>query len=553
MLAVAYSNVASLLLARVAERRAEWGVRAALGAARGRLLREALLESVLIAASSGMLSILLSYWGIHLLGSLLPVERMPAWVRPGIDGRVFAFAIGVGLITVAGIGLWPALEASRVDPVSVIKAGDTHAVAGGRHARQGRIAIMLELALATTLLVVVLLLVRTYIKVSAVDVGFDASRVLEAVIRLPEGNQIPPARQEELYEQVVSYLTATPDVEAVALRGEYAGPEPGIGRADSGLTRGDGIERGDKESDTPRFGIYQPKAPSRSAVRGLYPFPTIWVVSPDFFRVLGLRIVRGRSFGVGDRPGAPPVAIVSERLAHHLWPGDDPIGHTLVFEKDGAPVTIIGVASNIRQPTFGRRGFAVDVLPDVYVPAQQALVSAPELLVRPRVVSRASSAMIGAAVHSVAPTAAVERIEWVSDHFARAVVLLRPLGAMIAAFAAGTLCLAVVGIYGVISYSVVRRTREIGIRAALGASPSAIIRLVMRDGTGVMVRGLIIGLSGAVLLSTALRRVFWGVSSLDTISYGAATLLLGIVGLIACYVPARRATRVPAASALRQL
>jgi hypothetical protein len=406
------------------------------------------------------------------------------------------------------------------------------------------------------LLVAVMLLVRTYRSIAAADLGYAPERVLAATVRLDPVRYLTGHEQAHFYRNVVQLLHAQSDVEFTAFRGTYDGLLSEIAGASRGprlsANRGGGVE-GDASSSSAGLGIYMSEDRTQSAVRGLYPVPAVHAISDDFFRVLGARLVSGRAFDAGDREGTTPVAVVSERLARHLWKGAAPLGRGLALHKTGAPVIVVGVVADIRQPTFGRRGLAVEALPDIYLSDRQAVLRNAEILVRPRSVERTKErGAIEAAVRSMDSAQVVTRVVRLSDEVGRSTMVLKPLGALMLAFAICALCLAVVGIYGVIACSVVRRTREIGIRLALGASQASIVRLVVRGGVPLLTAGIGTGLLGAILVGAALRHALWGVSPLDPWSHLAVALALVAIGLLACYIPALRGARISAAVALRQ-
>lgn len=558
------SNVASLLLARAVARRGEMAIRAALGATRGALLRQLVLENLLVAGGAALVALGLSHWGIRVVAGLVPLGNMPGWVELGLDLRSFGFAFGAAFLSVLGFGLWPALEVLRVNLNAALKASGEQGATRGSRTRQGRFAVGVELAGATLLLVAVALLGRTYLKIATVDLGYEPERIVEARVGFDKARYASPRAVLDFHQEVLANLERRPGVESVALRGSYSGlvleasGPAGDAAADAagvGVAAGPGAAASSAAA-AEHFGIYRAED-REQPVSGLRPAPSARVVSDGFFRTLGLRLVAGRGFGPDDHAGSTPVAVISKRLARYLWEGADPLGRVLTLRPGGPPVVVVGVASDLRVAGSHRRGLSVDALPDLFLSERQAVAGQPELLVRvPLELARQGDLAptrlaLVEAVRMVDPTQAVVRAESLAE-LARGTVVLRPIGLLLAAFALVALVLALVGIYGVISYTVARRTREFGVRLALGAAPASITLLVLRGGVTTIGTGIGAGLLGAALLTVALRPFIWGVSRLDPLTYLAVAVLLGGAGVAACLIPARRAMRIPAAVALRE-
>jgi putative ABC transport system permease protein len=555
VLLVACSNVATLLLARSAERRSEMAVRASLGASRRRLLRQNLTESALIAFVAGVSGTLLSMWGIRLMLHLVPTANFPSWVRFGIDGRVLAFTVVLSLLAVFAFGLLPALEGTRVDLVAAMKGGDTGASARGG-TRRGRIVIVVEMAAAVILSIAVALVGRSYRNATSTDPGFDATRVLTVQALFDGGAYTTRDARARYYAALMDRLRQRPGVGGVASRGWYAGMRAtsiATGSATARRATATARTQDSVATTTDRdAGIYTGNDLTRSAITGLRPFPSELVVSDDYFRVLGLPLLRGRTFGAGDTQGSSPVVVVSERLARHLWPGENPLGRTLRIGKSGTPLTVVGVATNARPLRFGSRGLHADPLPDLYLSTRQALEESTQLLVRATADPAVVASSLAGTARTVDRNLALSPVRTLAEEMDVTTIVLRAIGSIMSVFAASGLCLALMGIFGVIAHTVARRTSEIGIRMALGATPPNVIRLVMRDGVRLIAIGLGTGLIASVALSRALRLVLLNVSPLDALTYAGVAALFTTVALIACYLPARRATRVAPASALRQ-
>jgi putative ABC transport system permease protein len=295
-----------------------------------------------------------------------------------------------------------------------------------------------------------------------------------------------------------------------------------------------------------------PSDPASPAARGLYPAPGYHVISDDYFRVLGLRLRAGRGFDMSDRDGSPPVVVLSERMARHLWKGENPIGQMLRIGQTGPLLTVIGVVSDVRTPTFGIRGLGTDPHPDLYLSERQATSASATLLVRARTDARALESSVTAAVRALDPEQAVVSVGTLAEEIALTTSVIRVLALIFAAFAGCALVLALIGIYGVISYSVAQRTRELGIRMALGATTPDVLRTVLRRGVQLTAVGLAIGLVAAVLLSRAMSGALRGLAPVSVATYAAATITFAAVALLAAYLPARRAARVDPMVALRE-
>lgn len=543
VLLVACSNVATLMLARSVDRRAEMAVRASLGASRQRLIRQNLTESVLVGLVAGAAGALLSVWGVRLMTGLVPIQSFPSWLQFGVDVRVLFFTFGISLIAVGAFGLLPALEGTRIDLATALKSGGDRAVTSQSGRRRGRVVVVAELASAVVLFVAVALLARSYRNVTTIDPGFDAYHVL-AVTPVLDPAQYPDAERRSRYvEALGARLSAHPGVAAVASRGYYGGSI-----APSSAHSSDSTQAAAGDSH-----IYLGNDVTTPADRGLWPFPQVHVVSDDYFRTLALPLLRGRPFRATDVAGSAPVVIVSDRLARHLWKAADPIGRTLRVGKAGPELTVVGVAHDVREVRFSARGLRADPLPDLYLSNRQAIQNNIDLLVRATGNPVSLESAVLDAARRVDRDQVISRMETLAgDALAGGALMLRPLGIAMSVFAIAGLALALIGIFGVIAHNVARRTNEIGIRMALGAAQPDIVRLVMRDGTRLIAMGLMIGLLAAAALSRAMRLVVFGVSPLDAVTYSSVAMLFTAVALAACYIPARRATRVEPGLALKR-
>lgn len=518
LLLIACANVASLLLGRAASREREIAVRVALGAGRGRILRQLAAESALLALLGGGVGLALGTWGVDLLLALAP-QGLAGLKGVRLDLPLVAFAFLASLAAGLIVGLAPALQAFRVDVNAALKEGGRGGSAGGGHARVRRTLVAVEVAACVLLLVGAGLLIRSLDRLLAVDPGFDAANVTTVAIDLPERAYAAPAAQQAYFERATRELATLPGVRAVAA-------------AQTIPFAVDWVFSFSIEG--------RPEDPP-----GKEPSANYYAVTPDYFRAMGIRVVRGRAFTEADGRDGRRVAIINEKLARQFFPDGDALGKRIGYARDGWQ-EIVGIAADTKQ--YGLTGPATYQL---YEPMAQRPVSAMTLVVRG---ARDPAAMIPdirarlAGLDADQPLGAVKPLEQiVSESVSRqrfAVVLL-------GIFAGIALVLAIVGIYGVISDAVTHRTREIGIRLALGARAGDCIRLMMGQGIVPVLVGLGVGLVAALAATPILASLLYEVSATDPVTLGLVTALIAGVALVASYVPARRVTRVDPMAALR--
>lgn len=538
VLLVASTNVVNLLLIRASARRGEVAIRSALGASRGRLIRQSLTESVLLAVAASAVGVVLAVWGIGLITALIPLSGMPSWVRLGVDLRVMAFVLAISLITVLLVGLVPALEGARVDITGVLKSGADGA-ATGRTSRRGSALAVAELTLALVLCIGATTIARTFFTLMALDPGYQPERVLALHIPLVAERYPDSARQRAFHEELRQQLRDRPGVAGTAMMGSFAGLSGDMGTVDA--------------SGPPDRRLFLPTDQNGSATTGLRPIPSFEVISDSLFSVLGLELLRGRGFDPGDRAGSAPVVIVSDRLARHVWREEDPIGQALRVGKAGPFVTVVGVVSSRRDPTFGARGLGTDPLPAVYFSERQAEEGSVSLLVRAAGDPDALKPAVVEAVRVIDPDQAAGNVQTMAEEMAIVTTVIRALAAIFATFTICALGLGLLGVYSVVAEGVAQRTREIGIRMALGATEGDVLRDVASRGVRVTGLGLAIGLPAAWMLSRAMGGVLYGIVPLHAGVYAGVALGFGAITLLAMYGPARRATRVDPATALRDL
>ncbi len=525
VLLIACANVANLLLARAAARQKEVAIRTALGASRGRVIRQLLTESVLLAFIGGALGVLLAMWGVDLLIALSPGD-IPRTGEIGIDGRVLGFTFGVSLLTGLIFGLAPALQASKQDLHEALKEGGRGGTTGPRRARVRSALIVSEVALALVLLVGAGLLVRSFFKLRNVSPGFDPENVLTLNVPLPGTRYKEGARTSAFYQRLIERVKALPGVESVGAVSHL--PLTGAEELDGFNIEG---------RPSPDSGENVQTADFR-------------VVSTDYFRAMKIPLLSGRYFTEQDTADAPGVIVIDETLARRFFPNEDPLGKRI--DESGSPngrgfLTIVGVVAGIKHSSLD-----AEPKPAMYVSYLQSPWLDMTLAVR---TGGAGAENLAGAVRqevwALDKDQPVARVVTLESLFAKAVAPQRFQMMLVGLFAAVALLLSVVGIYGVMAYSVTQRTHEIGIRMALGAQRGDVFKLLMSQGMTQALVGIVIGLAGAFALTRLMSSLLFGVSATDPLTFGGVALLLAAVALLACYVPARRAMKVDPMVALR--
>ncbi len=574
VLLIACVNVANLLMARSAARQREIAIRSALGAGRARVIRQMLTESVLLGVLGGALGLLLAYGGYPLVasaashlphsffGSAAAAARMAS---AGIDGRVLGFTVALSLLTGVLFGLAPAWRISRTDLAATIKEGGGQSGLGARQGRFQSLLVTGEIALALIVLVGAGLLIRSFLALMKVDPGFDPANVLTMNLSLPESRYPTSAAMIAFEQQVLARLSNLPGCSGGVLtagrpmmrggRGDTAGrPTVRGGGGDTAATAGAcaagvvfGLPFGelDIQGDTTVEGAAPPPpgSPPLISLKSL--------VGGDYFRAAGIPLRSGRAFDDHDTPTSPHVLMISESLARRLWPQGDPIGKRVdPGFSDAGWYSVVGVAGDVKQFALSdSESFAI------YLPYQQSPI--PFLMRDMTVVLRTSSdplSMIPAVrrvIEGVDPELPLYEVASMQELVYRSVSEPRLNMALLAAFAALALVLAAVGIYGVMSYSVTQRTREIGVRMALGARRADVLRSVVSQGAKRAAAGIALGLIGALFLTRFLTSLLFGVKPTDPVTLAAVAALLAAIALLACYIPARRATRIDPLAALR--
>jgi predicted permease len=514
VLIIASVNVTNLLLGRGAERRGELAVRATLGAGRGRLVRQLLTESLLLSTLGGVAGMAIAWLGVRVLVAASPAN-LPRLSAIGVDGSVLAF--GFVLTTLVGLafGLAPALQAAGRDPSEGLQWSSRRTVGGHRRTRGA--LVVAEVALALVLLVTSGLLLRSLNRLLAVDTGFDPSNRLTMQVQT-----VGPVATE-FFAEVLDRVRSQPGVVSAGLVNQL--PLSGD-REEYGAHFEAGLS-----DEAKTFNVFR------------------YAVSPGYLETMGIPLRRGRLLANADRAGAPLSVLISESLARRAVPAGDPIGRRLrIGSPDGAPYTIVGIVGDVRQGSLGQAESEA-----VYTTqAQWRFADNPMSLVVQT--SRSPVALAGVvrdAVWSVDRDQAIVRVAPMTDLVAASESERRFTLRLFGAFALAALGLAAAGIYGVMSASVTERTREIGVRSALGAPRGLTLALVVREGMSLAGLGVLLGLAGAVLATQAVDAMLFGISRLDPATYLGVTAVLWAVALIACAVPAWRAARVDPATTLR--
>jgi putative ABC transport system permease protein len=522
VLLIACSNVANLLLARAAARQREMAVRMALGAGRLRIVRQLLSEALLLALIAGGLGLLIAVWTVEALKTMNPAN-LPRLDELSVDGRVLAFSLLISLVTGVLFGLFPAIQASRPDLNETLKEGGrSGAGAAGRQRVRGALVVA-EVALSVALLIGAGLLLRSFAKLQDVRPGFEPNNVLTMRLNLPRTRYRENAESWNFYARLLQDTKALPGVQDVALTSQ-------VPLSSTGGTAG------------------EVEIPGKPAPRdGSQPSSAWRIVSPGYLRTLGIPL-RGRDFDEHDTADSQLVTIISEEMARRYWPGEDPIGKTVILRSfGGKPFMIIGVVGDVRSS-----GLDIEPGPMAYVPTAMAAGWNPmQLVVRTRTEPTAQASAVRGVLRSIDANVPVYDTQTVEQFLYDSLGARRFNMFLLGSFAAVALLLASVGLFGVMAYLVSQRTHEIGVRLALGARPRDVFRLVIGRGMLLALVGAAIGLAGAFGLARFLETLLFQVKPTDALVFAVAPVLLLGVALLACYVPARRAMKVDPMVALR--
>jgi putative ABC transport system permease protein len=514
LLCIGCANLANLLLARATSRRQEIGIRLALGASRSRIVRQLLTESVVLAVAGGVCGVALAWMAVVLAGDSHPVREAGAYdVRVNLP--VLGFALAISLVSGIFFGLAPAVSSGHQ-----VAGTSATRIATGRSALRSALVVV-EVALTLVLLVGAGLLVRSFANLMLVDKGFDAARVVRFGLSTPGAKYATPEARLQFFQTALAGLAALPTVRAVGLVNELP-----LG--------GGGVNGG-----VPIQG--------RTFAPGQLPMPEKRIVSPDYFKALGIPILRGRGFSEHDRIGTTPVMVISESFARRHFDGVDPIGQRAAFNWDMEGFQeIVGVVADVKH-------YGLDDGPQqmVYVSHLQRELDAGDVVVSTTGEVQPLFTAARDVIRRLDPDRPLTSLGTLDDVVARSVATRRFALWMVGGFAAIGLVLASTGIYGVVAYAARQRTREFGIRLALGARSGEVIRLVLRQGLIPVVVGVVLGTAGALALTGLIRAQLFGVEPTDPATFSLVVLVLGLVGVAACYLPARRANRLNPSAVLR--
>lgn len=494
-------------------------IRAALGASRLRLIRQLLIEGLLLSLLAGVMGLLIAVAGVKALTTFSP-DNLARVDESGIDGGVLGFTLIVSILTGLIAGLIPALQTSHVNLNEALKEGGRNAAgSGGRGARRVLPALVIgELALTVVLLTGAGLLMKSFLRLRAVEPGYDPKNLFTAVIQLSDSkypNHSP--QQVRFYRELLPRLEALPGVRSVAIGNSLPLTQKGV------------------------RGVLTIEGRPLASVSEK-PWVEISEVSKDYLRTMGVKLLAGRWFTEQDDENAPIAVIINETLVRRHFPGEDPIGKRLIFNYPAAHTeTIVGVVADMK-----RYGLDADARPELFRPylQQSLLLSHMKLVIRTTGDPLDLTSAVRNAVLSVDPDQPIYNVMTMEQRLADSLAPRRFQTFLFGLFAAVALVIAMVGVYGVLSYLVSQRLHEVGIRLALGAQPLDVLKLILRQGMGVILIGVVIGLAASFGLTRIMKSLLFGVSATDPTTFAAIALLLAAVALGACYLPARRATKV---------
>ncbi|HEU4432470.1 MAG TPA: ABC transporter permease, partial [Pyrinomonadaceae bacterium] len=524
VLLIACANVANLLLARATGRHKEMAIRAALGASRLRVIRQLLTESVLLSLAGGAVGLLLAVWWSDLLVAL-GKEDIPRAVHVAIDWRVLGFTVGVSVLTGLIFGLVPAFHSSKSELVESLKEGGRGTSESSRRNPVRSALVVAELAIAVVLLVCAGLLIQSLWRLQNVNSGLQPENVLTFNLALPEV-KYDTDKQSQFFANLKTKLESAPGVQSAS----SIFPLP---------------LSGDRFSIS--FQIEGREVPEKDEPSGDF-----FTTGVGYFRTMGIPILKGREFNDNDRHGSTPVIIITETFAHQYFPNEDPIGKRIrpgissIEGEDSMFREVVGVVGDVRN-----RGLSTDPRVAYYAPHTQVPLSQMVMVVKTKTEPHSLISAMTKDVATMDPDLPLFGVKSMEEYLSASVAAPRFNTTLLSIFAGVALVLTVVGLYGVMSYSVAQRTNEIGIRMALGAQGRDVLLMIVRQGSKLILLGLAIGLFGAYVATRLVASLLFGVKAKDPFTFAVVAMLLAIVALLACYVPAWRATKVNPMEALR--
>ncbi|HSM87611.1 MAG TPA: ABC transporter permease, partial [Candidatus Limnocylindrales bacterium] len=518
VLLIACANVAGLLLSRSLMRRKEIAVRTALGARSSDIVRQLLTESVLLALVAGALGLGFGLAGTRFLAALSALG-LPQGTTVAIDWRVLSFTLTLSALTGIMFGIFPALQLLRTDMNSTLREEGQGTSAGHRRVQIKSVLVVLQVAMSVMLVIASGLLVRSFYRLLQVDPGFDSQSVLTMNVSLPTVKYAKADQQIEFFDELLRKVSAVPGVQSTSISAALPLSPIRI---------------------TPILPEGQPAVPLAER-----PFIIIEAISPSFLETMRIPLRSGRAFTRADNAQAPRVVIINQALARRFWPGQDPVGRHIAVGRQ-TPSEIVGVAADVRN-----RGIAQPPQPQLYLPFPQLPWANMNLFVRTAPEPHSMAPVVRAQVAAVDPDQPVTAIQTVDELMDGSRAQARSTALLLGAFSAIALLLAVVGIYGVLAYSVAQRRKELGIRLALGAEKSDILRLVVRQGLTLTATGIVLGLLAALALSQVMSSLLYKVGTHDLTTFVLAPVLFLLIAVVASYLPARGATKVDPTEALR--
>ncbi|MGA8223423.1 MAG: ABC transporter permease [Candidatus Acidiferrales bacterium] len=520
VLLIACANVASLLLARATAREKEVAIRQALGASRGRLARQLLTESVLLSFVGGTLGVIVAAWSLPLLRFAAP-GTVPRLNEVRVDGIVLMFSLGLCILTGVAFGLFPALQVSRRDLHETLKEGGRGSSESGRGGRARRLMVIAEVAVALMLVTGAGLLIKSFVNLLHVNPGFDARGVTTFPLNLPTTRYATGPQRVEFFRQALERVREVPNIDSAGMVTylPLAGPI--------------------------RYVFFCAEGQVCQGI-GKDPLIALRQASPGFFETMRIPLLRGRTFTERDIPGAPPVVIVNQTVADRYFPHQDPIGKTIQNSRDMIPMQIVGVVADVKFNSLSTPKFE-----EMYLPYQQSPWMNMTLVVRSNSALQPLASAVREKIAQLDPDLPMTGIQPMEKIVSVSVGQPRLITGLVGAFAGFALLLAAVGIYGVMAYSVSQRSHEMGIRMALGAAPRDIFRLVVGQGMRLVLAGIALGFLASLGLTRLMATLLFGTSANDPVTFAAVAFILVGVALAACYIPARRATRVDPLVALR--